>query len=79
MALTPPPESVEMPWIEPGLQRAVADLSENQRVAVVLVHGFGWTASEVAELLGVRATTVQTHVERALARLRVALEVDHDG
>ncbi len=73
------PASVEMPWIEPGLERAVAGLTEMQRVAVVLVHGFGWTASEVAELLDVKATTVQTHVERALARLRVALEVDHDG
>jgi RNA polymerase sigma factor (sigma-70 family) len=68
-----------MPWIEPGLERAVAELTESQRVAVVLVHGFGWTAREVAELLGVKATTVQTHVERALARLRSAMEVDHDG
>jgi DNA-directed RNA polymerase specialized sigma24 family protein len=79
LALVPAPASAEMPWIEPGLERAVADLTEMQRVAVVLVHGFGWTASEVAELLDVKATTVQTHVERALARLRVALEVDHDG
>ena len=71
--------SPEMPWVEPGLERAVAELTESQRVAVVLVHGFGWTASEVAELLDVKTTTVQTHVERALARLRVALEVDHDG
>jgi DNA-directed RNA polymerase specialized sigma24 family protein len=68
-----------MPWIEPGLERAVAELTEMQRVSVVLVHGFGWTANEVAELQGVKATTVQTHVQRALARLRMALEVEHDG
>jgi RNA polymerase sigma factor (sigma-70 family) len=78
-AFMAPSASAETPWIEPGLDRAVADLTEMQRVAVVLVHGFGWTAHEVAELLGVKATTVQTHVERALVRLRVALEVDHDG
>jgi DNA-directed RNA polymerase specialized sigma24 family protein len=66
--------SPSVPWIEPGLDGALRELSEQQRVAVVLVHGFGWTASEVGELLGVKATTVQTHVERALARLRVSLE-----
>jgi len=68
------PVSAPVPWIEPALDAALRDLSEQQRVAVVLVHGFGWTASEVGELLGVKTTTVQTHVERALVRLRVSLE-----
>jgi DNA-directed RNA polymerase specialized sigma24 family protein len=68
------PQSGE-PWIEPGLGAALAALSERQRVAVVLVHGFGWSLAEVAELTGIAVTTVQTHVERALARLRAALEV----
>lgn len=68
------PASSSVPWIEPALDGALLELSEQQRVAVVLVHGFGWTASEVGELLGIKATTVQTHVERALARLRVSLE-----
>jgi DNA-directed RNA polymerase specialized sigma24 family protein len=64
------------PLIEPELTRALAGLSEAQRVAVILVHGFGWTLREVAELNGTRVTTVQTHLERGLRKLRAALEVD---
>jgi DNA-directed RNA polymerase specialized sigma24 family protein len=63
------------PWVEPGLGAALARLSERQRVAVVLVHGFGWSLREVAELTGTATTTVENHVERGLARLRTALEV----
>lgn len=62
----------EEPWVEPALVPALGELSEQQRVAVVLVHGFGWTAAEVAELLDVKASTVQTHVERARAAARPA-------
>ena len=61
---------------EPGLPRALATLSHCQRVAVVLVYGYGYTLRAVSELTGVRKTTVQTHVERGLARLRVKLGVD---
>jgi DNA-directed RNA polymerase specialized sigma24 family protein len=57
----------------------LAQLSDRQRVAVVLVHGFGWTIREVAELTNTRTTTVQNHLERGLARLRSGLEVtQHD-
>ena len=65
--------------VEPGLVAAVASLSESQRVAVVLVHGYDWTLREVAELTGVTVSTVQTHVERALEKLRAALEVVDDA
>ena len=64
---------------EPGLPRALATLSHCQRVAVVLVYGYGYTLREVSELTGVRKTTVQTHVERGLARLRVKLGVNDDS
>jgi DNA-directed RNA polymerase specialized sigma24 family protein len=50
-------------------------LSEHQRLAVVSVHGFGWTMREVADLTGVALTTVQNHLDRGLAMLRDALEV----
>jgi len=63
---------------EPGLPGALATLSRSQRVAVVLVYGYGYTLREVSELTGVRKTTVQTHVERGLARLRVKLGVNGD-
>ena len=59
-----------MPWIEPGLPVAMARLSEKQRVVVMLIHGLEWTYSEVAELLGVSKSTVQTQAERGMAKLR---------
>jgi DNA-directed RNA polymerase specialized sigma24 family protein len=66
------------PLVEPGLGRAFQQLSESQRVAVILIHGFGWKLKEVAELRGTTVTTIQTHLERGLAKLRAALEVqDH--
>jgi RNA polymerase sigma factor (sigma-70 family) len=77
-AVFPPPSAEEMPWVEPGLPRALNTLSDRQRVAVVLVCGFGWQLREVADLLGVKTTTVQNHVERGLARLRLDLEVIDD-
>lgn len=69
------PSSVDDPLVEPKLGAALVELSESQRAAVVLVHGFGWTLREVAELRGVKVTSVQTHLERGLHRLRAALEV----
>lgn len=68
-------EEHEAPWFEPALGRYLAELPERQRVAVVLVHGYGWSSREVAEVTGIKATTVQTHLERGLARLRSQLEV----
>lgn len=62
-------------WFEPSLGRSLAALSERQRLAVVLVHGYGWTAREVSEVTGMKATTVQSHVERGLTRLRTQLAV----
>ena len=63
------------PWVEPGLPKALARLSERQRVAIILVHSFGWTYAETAELLGVSIGTVETHVQRGLSRLRRSLGV----
>jgi len=64
---------------EPGLPGALAALSQRQRLAVVLVHGYGCTLREVAELTGIRQTTVQNHAERGLARLRAKLGVNDDN
>ena len=66
------------PVFEPGLAPALESLTEPQRVGVVLVHGFGWTLREAAELLGVEVSTLRTHIERAIAKLRTALEVSVD-
>jgi DNA-directed RNA polymerase specialized sigma24 family protein len=66
-------------WFEPALANLLSRLPESQRVAVVLVHGYGWTTREVGELTGVRPTTVQSHLERALRKLRAQLEVTHNA
>jgi DNA-directed RNA polymerase specialized sigma24 family protein len=71
------PETTE-PWIEPGLAGALGELTERQRLAVSLVHGYGWTLREVADLCGLRVTTVQNHLERGLVRLRSLLGVRED-
>jgi DNA-directed RNA polymerase specialized sigma24 family protein len=68
-----------VPEIEPGLVPALTKLSEQQRTVVVLVHGFGWTQTDVAELLDVNVSTVREHLSRALIRLRTALGVSHAG
>jgi DNA-directed RNA polymerase specialized sigma24 family protein len=67
------PATIEDPLVEPGLGVALEQLSESQRAAVVLVYGFGWTLREVAQLRGIKITSVQTHLERGLRRLRAAL------
>jgi DNA-directed RNA polymerase specialized sigma24 family protein len=72
----PPEPPADGPWVEPGLPSALAQLSEMQRVAVLLIHGFGWTYREVAEHLGVAVGTVQTHAERGMAKLRHDLKVE---
>src|SRR5215831_14909171 len=41
------------PWVEPHLGSALAALSERQRLAVVLVHGYGWTLRDVSEVAGI--------------------------
>lgn len=66
------------PWVEPNLAQVLAGLPERQRVTVVLVHGYGWTAAEVAEVIGVSRNTVLSHLERGLRQLRSKMEV-HPG
>jgi DNA-directed RNA polymerase specialized sigma24 family protein len=66
------------PVVEPRLVAALAALPERQRVAVYLVVGCGWSAPEVAALTGAAATTVRTHLDRGMARLRTELGADRE-
>ena len=68
------PESRE-PWIEPGLPEALRRLTPRQRTIVLLIHSYQWTYSETAEVLDVSVNTVHKHRERAMRKLRAALEV----
>lgn len=65
-----------MPWVEPKLPKALQRLTRNQRVAVVLVHGYEYSHQEVADLLGLSRSTIQNHVERGIQKLQSALEGD---
>jgi RNA polymerase sigma-70 factor (ECF subfamily) len=67
------------PEVEPRLERLIHALPNQQRVAVLLVHGLEWTHGEVAELLGISSSTVSTHVARALDALRRGLGVETDA
>jgi DNA-directed RNA polymerase specialized sigma24 family protein len=71
----PSPASLGVPEVEPGLPAALETLTERQRVCVALVHGFGWTHQEVADLLGLARTSIQNHVVRGLEGLRSELGV----
>jgi len=75
---TPVPDG-ELPHVEPGLPAAMRSLSERQRVAVVLVHAYGWDRREAAHLLGTSLSTLNTHLHRGLGKLRAALGVGADG
>lgn len=62
--------------VEPGLPAALRKLSEKQRVTVVMVHAYGWSREETASLLGLSKSTVDTHLQRGLSKLRRVLGVD---
>lgn len=67
------------PWFEPGLSDALKSLSPRQRQVVVLIEAYEWTFREVADLLDLRPSSVQTHHARAMDRLRQRLGVADDG
>ena len=68
-----------LPAVEPGLPDALLSLSEKQRVAVVMVHAYDWPRQEAAALLGVSVSTLDTHLQRGLGKLRNGLGVtSHD-
>ncbi len=52
-----------------AVDEALAQLSVEQRVAVVLVDVQGWSVAEVAELVGVPPGTVKSRCARARTRL----------
>jgi DNA-directed RNA polymerase specialized sigma24 family protein len=77
---TPPPTfpavpASESPWVEPGLPDALGRLTESQRTAVWLIHGFEWTLDETAGFLGISISSVRKHLARGERKLRRALGV----
>lgn len=66
------------PSVEPALPVALDELTTMQRMSVVLVHAYGWTHAEAAQVMEVAEPTVKTHVQRGLAKLRASLKVGAD-
>lgn len=64
------------------IQRALADLPENQRAAVVFQHYDGLELHEIGEVLGISPQAAKSLLHRARTRLRTLLtpyrEAEHD-
>lgn len=56
------------------LQRALARLSEPERLCVTLNHGEGLSHAEIVEMTGLPLGTVKSHVLRGTEKLRRLLE-----
>ena len=63
------------PWVEPSLPDALSRLTEHQRTTVWLIHGFEWSLTETAELLGISISSVRKHLARGERKLRSSLGV----
>lgn len=75
----PEVDTKELPHVEPKLPAALAQLSVNQRAALVLIHVDGLSERQAAEAMRLSRATVRRHAERGLSKLRKALEVDDVG
>ena len=60
-----------------SLLAAVAELSLERRVVVVLRYGVGMTPKQIAGALDLPVGTVNSRLARALEQLRESLEVEH--
>ncbi len=60
--------------LEPELHTALARLSEDQRVAVLMVHAHGYSYAETATTLDISIAAVRNHVHRGMQRLRRHME-----
>jgi RNA polymerase sigma factor (sigma-70 family) len=76
VAELPLPADGRSPSFEPALAALIGGLSERERQVVMLLHSYAWSMSEVAELLDVSKSSIQTYAERALDKLREGLGVE---
>lgn len=72
----PEVDASDLPHIEPALPRALEELTEKQRAALLLLHVEGMSEREAAKAMGISRVTVRRHADRALNKLRQFLEVE---
>jgi len=65
--------AVDVPDLDRELFAALRRLSPDQRIAVVMVHMYGFTYREVASVMDVSDAALTNYVHRGLKRLRVLL------
>ncbi len=68
--MLPPPDVGRVPEIEPGLAKALINLSNERRVIVLLIHAHDWPHGQVAEFLDISLTKVRNELHRGLQQLR---------
>ena len=64
--------------VQESLRRAIDRLPQRMRAAVMLRYYEDMTEAEVAEVLGVSVGTVKSTVSRAVAKLRIDIELQQD-
>jgi len=69
----------DVPSGDQELLDAIAGLSLQRRVVVVLRYGLGYTPTAIGELLGIPIGTVNSRLARALEELRADQEVSDAG
>ena len=72
--LLPDTVTHDTPGVDHELFDALRELTPDQRVAVVLVHMYGFSYREVADVIGASDAAVTNYVHRGLKRLREVLE-----
>lgn len=71
--LLPPHVTYDTPFVDHDLFAALRTLTPDQRVAIVMVHMYGFSYRDVAGVIGASETAVTNHVHRGMDRLRRAL------
>jgi RNA polymerase sigma-70 factor (ECF subfamily) len=70
------PVAPDLPLLDVDLFRALEQLREEHRIAVLLTHGYGYTYRQVAEVLDVSEAAVTNFVHRGMTKLRSILGDD---
>ena len=75
---TTSPETIYNKVLFESVMSALADLTPTQRLMFLLRHYEGMSYDEIAGAMNVSAGTVKKAVSRAIAKLRVKLEIEND-
>jgi RNA polymerase sigma factor (sigma-70 family) len=63
-----------IPELDWEVLQALRKLKPDERVSVLLVHGYGFSYREVAELLNLSEANITNHIHRGLRKLRRILK-----